>query len=463
MHFMHSPIKYYLFIIKAGLSAALTACLILRTAAAENRLYDKQGRQLSPMGAEIAGNAEGTIPIWDGGITAPPPGYKKGMHHPDPFKEDKAYLRIDRKNFSKYRSKLTQGHQELIQTYPKFLMDVYPSRRSASYPEYVYNACLSNAKKSRLDPETKSVLNAEICVPFPIPKNGLEAIWNHLLRFRGEAVRRSVSQAAVTVNGKYTLAHAHEEFYFLYALRGATFSKINNLILYLRQHFISPPLLAGAHILVHETLDRLTEPRHSWIYTTGQRRVRRAPFIAYDAPASSSDGLRTFDQYDIYNGAPDRYEWKILGKKEMFVPYNSYRLHSDALDYSDILLPQHINTAHARYELHRVWVVEALLKKDSRHVYKRRVFYLDEDSWNALAVDYYDKRDNLWRFSEAHTINYYEVPLVWSTLEVHYDLDAKRYLAMGLDNKSAMYDFDLKEERSNMDYTPSSLRRAGIR
>ena len=40
---------------------------------------------------------------------------------------------------------------------------------------------------------------------------------------------------------------------------------------------------------------------------------------------------------------------KLLGKKEMFVPYNSYKLHSDKLKISDIIKP-YINQEHTRYE-----------------------------------------------------------------------------------------------------------------
>ncbi len=171
--------------------------------------------------------------------------------------------------------------------------------------------------------------------------------------------------------------------------------------------------------------------------------------------------MRTTDQLDMFNGAVDRYDWKLVGKKELYVPYNSYKLHSDSLKYKDILTPLHINPDHLRYELHRVWVVDATLKDGKRHIYKRRTFYVDEDSWQILVVDQYDNRDQLWRVSEGHVINYYDVPMLWSTLEVHTDLQAGRYLAFGLDNESSMYDFDI--ERTLNDYTPAALRRAGRR
>jgi hypothetical protein len=183
--------------------------------------------------------------------------------------------------------------------------------------------------------------------------------------------------------------------------------------------------------------------------------------VAYDNPGTAADGMRTSDQFDMFNGAPDRYNWKLVGKKEIYVPYNCYDLHSDKLKHKDILTPLHINPEYPRYELHRVWVVDATLKEGTSHLYKRRTLYVDEDSWQILLVDQYDKRDQLWRVSEGFVINYYDVPMLWTTLEVHTDLQAGRYLAIGLDNEYDMYRFDI--ERTLEDYTPAALRRAGVR
>ena len=111
---------------------------------------------------------------------------------------------------------------------------------------------------------------------------------------------------------------------------------------------------------------------------------------------------------------------------------------------------------------HRVWVVEATLKKGVRHIYKRRTFYIDEDSWQILAVDLYDNRDQLWRVSEGHAINYYEVPTLWTTIDAHYDLQIGRYLAIGLNNQEAFtYDFSVKLNAK--DFTTGALRRIGRR
>ena len=230
---------------------------------------------------------------------------------------------------------------------------------------------------------------------------------------------------------------------------------------YFEQKVTAPARLAGTILMVHETLDQVKESRRAWVYNTGQRRVRRAPQVAYDNPGTASDGMRTSDQLDMFNGGIDRYDWKLVGKREVYVPYNSYKLHSDSLKVADIVTPMHINQEHSRYELHRVWVVEATLKDGKRHIYAKRRFYVDEDSWGVLVVDQYDNRGRLWRVSEGHGINYYDILSFWTTLEVHMDILSGRYLAHGLDNENDMYDFSY--ESKSGDYTPAALRRRGRR
>jgi len=419
------------------------------------------GTDLTPFGGERAGNADGTIPPWEGGISDPPPGYEPGMHHPDPYADDPVLFTIDSSNMHLYQDKLTAGQQAMMAAYEDFYLNVYRTRRSASAPRRIYEATRKIAATAKLSDDGNGVTGAVIGIPFPIPVNGHQAIWNHLLRYRGDRAARWISQAAPTRGGDYTLVRFADELDLLYAHQDMTEAKLNNLILLFKQKVLAPARLAGGILLVQETLDQVKENRRAWIYNKGQRRVRRAPNVAYDNPGTASDGLRTNDQFDMFNGAVDRYNWKLLGKREKFVPYNAYKLHSDKLKYSEILTPQHISSKLPRYELHRVWVVDATLKKGMRHIYKRRTFYLDEDSWQILAVDIYDNRDQLWRVSEGHVINYYEVPTIWTTLEVTTDLQAGRYIALGLDNESKIYDFTIK--RSFEDFTPAALRREGRR
>lgn len=419
------------------------------------------GDDLTPLGAERAGNAEGTIPAWSGGITTPPDGFTPGSHHPDPFADDTVLFTIDQSSLDRYAANLTAGHQALIRAYPTYTMPVYPTRRSASFPDRIYEATRKVAASARLSNNGNSVEGAVIGIPFPIPRDGREVIWNHLLRYRGVSVGRFISQAAPTRSGAYSLVTFSDEFLMNYHLPEMTEERLGNVLTYFRQEVLSPARLAGSILLVHETLDQVAEQRQAWIYNVGQRRVRRAPNVAYDNPGTAADGMRTSDQFDMFNGAIDRYDWELVGKRELYVPYNSYRLHSDKISNKEILTPLHINQDFTRYELHRVWVVEATLREGTSHIYSRRTFHIDEDSWQILTVDQYDSRGEIWRVSEGHCINYYDEPTFWTTLETHVDLVAGRYLAIGLDNESRMYDFDLG--RTPESYTPSALRRQGVR
>jgi hypothetical protein len=225
----------------------------------------------------------------------------------------------------------------------------------------------------------------------------------------------------------------------------------------------APARLAGNGALVQEMLDQVKEPRQAWGYNPGQRRVRRAPTLAYDTPIEASDGLKTADDTDMYNGAPDRYDWTLVGKKEIYIPYNNYLLTSPEVKYDDLLKPGHINPKYTRYELHRVWVVEGKLKAGARHIYSKRTLFLDEDSWGAAVVDQYDGRGDLWRVSMAYLKSFYELPAVWTALDTFHDLQARRYSVQWLDNEEpGTADFS-KPSPDDANFSPAALRRKASR
>ena len=421
------------------------------------------GKDLTPIGAERKGNG-GAIPAWTGGIESPA-GFKMGDKHIDPFPGDKVQFTITAQNYTKYAANLTEGQIAMFKKYPDtYKMPVYQTRRSSGYPQHVYDKTKENATNTKLVDGGNGMSNYDVGVPFPIPADGMEVIWNHIVRYRGGSVSRVVGQATPQANGSYTMVKFNDEFTFKNKLSdyNPATMKDNNILFYFKQEVVSPARLAGNVLLVHETLDQVKEPRKAWIYNAGQRRVRRAPQVAYDGPGTASDGLRTSDNFDMYNGAPDRYNWKLIGKKEIYVPYNSYKLNSGDVKYDDIIKAGHINQDLTRYELHRVWHVESTLKEGQRHIYGKRTFYIDEDTWQATEIDHFDGRGDLWRVAEAHNMFFYDHKVPWYTIETLYDLQSGRYLALGLDNEeSKPYNFGFT--RSEKDYTPSALRRSGVR
>jgi hypothetical protein len=446
-------------------AAMLLAPLAL--AAASPQEAARLGSDLTPLGGEQAANADGSIPAWSGGIMSATaagfPGYKPGDHHPDPYAGDPPLFAISAADLPRYAARLTAGHRALLAAYPDYRMLVYPSHRSAAVPERIAQNTRRGAATTYLFVDGNGVTGALGAIPFPLPKSGLEVMWNHLLRFRGVAVARQVGQAAVTTGGTYSLVNVKEQFYFPYYLAGMSVAGLQNVYQYLRHEASTATHPVGAAVLLlQELLDQSVESRRAWIYTPAQRRVRRDLQSGFDNAAADSDELRTDDQSDMYSGSPQRYDWNLLGRQELYVPYNSYRLQNEKIRYWDLLRAHHINQEYARYELHRVWVVDATLKPGERHLYARRTFYVDEDSWQILAVDCYDAQGKLFRVQEGHVINYYEVPTLWTDLELVMDLNSGRYLAVGLQNEeSRSYDFNIK--RTADDFQPSVLERLGVR
>ncbi len=418
------------------------------------------GDELTPMGAERAGNAAGTIPAWTGGLTELPAGYVEGEPLVDPFPDDQPLFTITADNYEQYQDKLSPGQIALLKRYPDtFRMPVYQTRRSAAYPDEMYAAYKEDAADNTTTDGGNGLANVDSYLPFPIPKSGIEIIWNHVLRYRGGSVRRVYAQIPVQANGNFSPVILDEQLTFAQALPGAP----ENRLFYFKQAIRAPARLEGDVLLVHENINQIAEPRAAWIYNAGQRRVRRAPDVQYDGPGTASDGLRTSDDLDLYNGAPDRYDWELVGKKEMYIPYNAYRLLDKNRKYKDIVLKGHLNPNYLRYELHRVWVVDATLKEGKRHIYARRTFYIDEDTWQISAADLYDGRGEMWRVREAHNLSHYQVKVPWYALETSHDLISGRHLPQGLSNELKGYQYQWEYKVTEREYTPAALRRSGVR
>ena len=444
----------------------LAGCLAIATspafAAVSQAEADKLGQSLTPVGAEKAGNKAGTIPAWTGGITKIPAGFTTGSHYIDPYAGDKPLFTIDGKNLSQYKDNLTPGQVALLQRYPTWKMRVFPSHRSALYPQGIYDETKGNATKVKLVEGGNGIEGTNGGFPFPIPQNGLEVMWNHLTVYKGDTYATSWAQAPVTAGGDYNLVRFDYEYDFVYGNQKKKPSeRQDNLLFYFLQIIKEPARLAGTLLLVHDYADQVRQPRKAWTYNPGQRRVRLAPNVAYDNPGTAADALRTNDDFFMYNGATDRYDFKLVGKKEIYIPYNAYDINGPKHKIKDVVRPGHVNPDLARYELHRVWVVDATLKPGTSHIYKRRTFYLDEDSFIIHVADKYDNRDQLWRVDELHSYTYYDVPFLAPGVEVHHDLQSGRYIALSLRNEESTVYTPIN--RTPADFTPDALRSKGTR
>lgn len=460
---------------KRWLLTGLMVCSLVSgsaSAAVSQAEANKLGKELTPFGSEKAGNASGTIPPWDGGLTPDdaPPGYQgSGDFHPNPFPDDKVLFRINAKNVDQYKDHLSKGVVAMINTYPStFNVPVYRSRRTHAVPDRIAKNTKDNATSATIVGAGAGLDGAYGGYPFPIlsgdnTDRAYQVIWNHLTRWRGISIKRRTNEVAVQQNGNYALVKSQQDVFFNFYNPEGDESTLDNIIFYYLSFTVSPPRLAGGAILIQETLNQIKNPRNGWGYNAGQRRVRRAPNLGYDSPIAAADNLRTADDTDIFNGALDRYDWSYGGIKEVYIPYNNYDIGQEDLPYEKILGVSHINPALTRWELHRVHVVTATLKDGARHIYSKRRFYVDADSWNTLLIDQYDGRGQLWRVTMGLAKNYYELPGVWTALDVYYDLQSHRYNVLGLDTEepnTRVFSDDVPNKRY---FSPASLRRRSVR
>ena len=445
-----------------GLAFSLLATGVMAQSLTQAEI-DSLGTTLTPIGAQKEGNAAGTIPEWTGGLPTDAGQSLPNNFLESPFKDDQPEFVITAQNYQQYKDNLTPGQIALFERYPEtFRMPIYKTERTVGFPQSVYDQVKATAGQAKLVNGGDGISNfAHGSFAFPIPKSGAEVVWNHNTRYRLN-VHRWYMQAMPQTNGSFTLIKMEEEVGYPEQMSDVDASTMPNTLLFFKQRVNAPARLAGNVLLVHDSLDQLKEPRMAWVYNAGQRRVRRAPQVAYDGPGTASDGMRTSDNFSMYNGAPDRYDWTLVGKKEIYIPYNSGKLTEPGVQYDDVLQAGHINPDFTRFELHRVWEVQGNVKDGQRHIYAQRNFFVDEDSWMISLADHYDGRGTLWRVGEGHIGFNYQQKIPGYSIETLYDLLAGRYIALGMyteENSAPQYDFD----PSYNQFTPAALRASGVR
>jgi hypothetical protein len=417
------------------------------------------GATLTEVGAEMAGNADGSIPAYTGGLTIAPVSYVPGSgRRPDPFRDERPLFSIDARNLDQHAARLSEGAQALLRKYPDFRIDVYRTHRTVAFPRFVTENTVRLATAAHTTNGGLSLAGVRAAYPFPIPKTGHEAMWNHLVRFSALCDRRKIAAWRVEASGAATLsssAHVLEGYPYWDAEAPDT-----NTYFRFRIAYDGPSRRAGEAMMLVDPVDYVQRGRRGWQYLPGQRRVRLAPDLAYDTPNAATAGAQTFDDALLFNGKMDRYDFTLVGKREIYVPYNAYRVVYEASP-KELLRPRFLDPDLVRWELHRVWVVEARLKPGKRHVYSRRVFYLDEDSWAALTSDQYDGRGQLYRVGLAFMAPSYDVPAPWADPFLHYDLVTGVYAINGWPGAGGwMRHVPCPPEQ---EWSPDALAGAGIR
>lgn len=362
---------------------------------------------LTPLGGERQGNESGSIPDWDGGLTSTNSDSSGDI--PTNIFSDSPTLQINLENMQEYADKLTPGTQELLKKYPDtFRVDVYKTQRTAAAPASVYKNTYQNATHCKVIENGNSVEGCFGGIPFPIPETGNEIIWNHLLRVEAQSIEFGFKNIVVSSDGKSSLATRNDNNYqFPYYYKEGNADDWNGNYFLQRFSTTAPAFKVGESLVIHDNIDP-SKYRSAWQYLVGQRRVRRAPTVGYDTPDFIASGANYFDEVHGFFGAPDRFDWKIIGKKEMYIPYNNNKLVTASLE--DAYSGHHFNPDKTRWELHRVWVLEATVKSGSRHAVPKRKLYIDEDTWLVSLVDGYDAENNLWRTSQVPSFVVPKIP-----------------------------------------------------
>jgi len=374
------------------------------------------GVTLTPSGAEVAGNADGTIPAYTGGLTTPPANYNKANPgwRPDPFPNDKPLFKIDASNMEKYKDKLSAGTMEMMKKYPTFNLEVFQTRRTTAHPKHVLDNTIKNATRCKIINDGLGLDTSTGCghgYAFPIPKNGLEAMWTHHTRYQHPA------QIYVNATGLYVKPSGEVvRTYQGMGYRGWDFhdpqqSKPDRFYT-IRYEYKAPTRMANTIAQQYDEVVNSEKTAHT--YSPATRRVRLSPDNSADTPVAAMGGAMVYDEDQLFAGKLDRYDWKLMGKKEMYIPYNNYRIQYPDPKDADCsgdkrFTPYHLNTKCVRWELHRVWHVRATLKDGKRHIYKTRDMYFDEDGWSDGLADNFDQNGSLYKVNQMIGSPLYDV------------------------------------------------------
>ena len=419
------------------------------------------GKSLTLVGAEKAGNKEGTIPEYTGGLSKSPANYTHKGWRPDPFEGEKPQFSISANNMAQYADKLSEGVKAMLKKYPSFRLDVYKTHRSAAFPKYVTDNTVKAATRAKTTNGGLSFTGAHAALPFPIPNDGYEAMWNHILHYNGITYEERYRAYTVDSSGRITMqsdGNVTQEYPYYDQ------SKPDAKDFYaLKVYMVGPARKVGEAFLIVDPIDYGRESRKGWQYLPGQRRTKLAPDLSFDTPFSAFGGQITWDDLFLFSGSMERYNFKLLGKKEVYIPYNEYKMLYGSNHEKDLLKAHHPNPDLIRWELHRVWVVEGTLKPGKRHLYNRQVFYLDEDSWAAALADKYDGRGQLYRVGMNYLTQQYDVPCLFPDSFAIADLVTGSYAVNALPTpgqKGILYPGHAFPAK---DWTADSLSGGGIR
>jgi hypothetical protein len=442
----------------ACLAGGLAAVLAL-PALAQNAGALKDGT-LTPYGAERAGNKDKTIPAWEGKAVATPP--DASFKRPDPFAGEKPRLTITAANMAQYADKLSDGTKALLTKNPNFRLDVYPTHRTAVFSQAIYDNILRNAGAAKIANDGQTVVGAYGGIPFPIPKNGDEALWNHRMAYRGQFTTFTADKYMMTSGGDKVLTSRQRTglMYPYYNLKGSS-AAFDGQWSRARIEITEPPANSGQALLAVDYVDNFAKDKDSWQYLPGQRRVRKSPSVGYDTPDASTGGIANFDDVNLFNGESDRYQVKLVGKREMFVPYNNNGMFIKPI--AAVIGKGSLNPDAVRWELHRVWELELTVRPGKRNVAAKRHLFLDEDTWEAVLSDVWDAQGKLWKTGQAFTLVAGDEPSASTLSYAIFDLTAGSWMLAAAINETGGVNYQDYDPKQLPRFAPGGLSSGGVR
>jgi hypothetical protein len=357
---------------------------------------------LTPLGAERAANADGSIPAWTGGLTTLPPGIQPNQAVPELFPDEQPIVVIDASNMAQHTDRLSEGVMAMMTKYG-YQIKVYPTHRTAAAPQYFYDNTRQNLSTAQLNTGGGRLgfSGAYGGIPFPIPDTsdplaaGAQIIWNNNTSWNGYAYSVAEQDWAVSNGRPIMCASLLNHYQNPYFDPKGSLAGYNGKLIVEYDAYTGPADLVGQALLVWQFTDPIEHPQAVWELLNGQGRVRRAPEVSFDTPSTQVNGIAGYDEFFGFNGSLERYDWKYVGKKEMYIPYNNNKLSNGPA--APAHLAHFLDPDLVRWELHRCWVVEATLHPGERNVLSRRMFYVDEDTWAIGVGDAWDANNNLFK------------------------------------------------------------------
>ena len=426
---------------------------------------ERLGQDLTCVGAEKQGTPAGTIPHYTGRYLGKVPGWNpepnSGEHPTDPYAKESPLFVITGQNYDLFADKLSEGQRAMFEQYPStFRMNIYQGHRDFRYPDFVCERAKYNAERARVTYRGLGYMGMGH-TPFPFPETALELLWNHMVPFRAYTDESTRDIASVSANGSIGFGRAEGQCLALSNKPEGRPLTSDGVSAMCRTEVLLPIREKGNVSINHEPYNYSRDKRVVWSYNAGTRRVRLAPGYGFDQPLGGSNGNMTIDEDRLFNGSPERYEWSIVGKREMYIPANAYKPNTAQVSYAELLTPGHANPDFMRYELRRVWVLEGSLKPEFNHIYGKRRLFLDEDTWHAVVADNYDSRGQLWKHAFA---NYYYHPdsSAWQIgSSFYHDLSSGEYLAYNLTNERRHGPIINRGNLKAYEFTPDRLRAQG--